>query len=69
MKKVLIPAVLGACLLASPAFAIDRDAFWARVQRFTGATYGPIRTLCICKEAAYSNKAGVLISAPSPAGR
>ncbi|MBM4265559.1 MAG: hypothetical protein FJ144_02910 [Deltaproteobacteria bacterium] len=50
------------------ACAIDRDAFSARVQRFTGATYGPIRGLCICKEAAYPNRAGVVISAPGPAG-
>jgi len=69
MKKALILAVLGVCLLASTAFANDRDSFWSRVQRFTGSTYGPIRGLCICKEAGtHFNKAGVLISSPGPAG-
>lgn len=69
MKKALISVVLGSCLLAAPAFAIDRDSFQARVERFTGSTYGTIRSLCICKEAGtYFNKAGVLISGPGPAG-
>ena len=69
MKKLLALSLIAVCAAASSAHALDRDAFAAKVRKYTTAPGGPIRTLCICKEAgSYYLKVGYLVSAPGPAG-